>query len=84
MRDEQLFYHIKHYTSVHCGLTVVIKIVFLSNLISIGVNRAEGNVPFLYNTVFQREEGTSESESEQKLANNFGTDKCKVVFMQNN
>lgn len=39
---------------------------------------------FIYNTVFQRGEETSESESEQKMASNFGTDKCKVVFMQNN
>ena len=45
MWDEQLFYHVEYYTSIHCGLTVVMKIIFVSTLIRIGVNKAEGNVP---------------------------------------
>lgn len=32
----------------------------------------------------QRKEETAESKSEQKMASNFDTHKCKVVFMENN
>lgn len=67
----------------------VMKIVFLSILISIGVKKAECHVQiYICDSLSlpgksEREE-TSDWENEQKMAGSCGTDKYTVVLMENN